>query len=350
MAGPAEPVRYDFGDMSRWGGKSDANSAETGGARQGGEIHGNTNMTNEQILAETDRVQQDMLKSTQRALQELHGAEEAGTAALEGLARQNEQIDNIVANLDKMRTDIAYSDMVLKKIASPFAFLYLKKETEEFATVFGSPPHWSGPMLKKGNFLTGYATRYFALVHSRLIYFASEKNVWKGDLRSPRGEMCIKGAQVESNRPKLEITLRSGSEKWQLRCETQNDFAGWLTMLERHASGKFAATPGSNKESSDKSATAPPVAPASVGQQKAALFSQEQPVGQPKTIDAQVDDNLDLMMQKLDLLGGIACEQKQAIDHQNAKLDAVADAMDLTNNSLSTLQDKHKQRLKDASS
>jgi hypothetical protein len=346
-AGPAEPIKYDFGDISRWGAADAKQSPPAPGAIQKDSTAGTMEgMTNEQILAETNRVEQEMLKSTQRALQELNGAEQAGAAALEGLARQNEQLDNIVANLDKMRTDIAYSDAILQKIASPFAFLHMKKETQEFETVFGCAPHWSGPLLKKGNMLTGFKTRYFVLVYSRLIYFNSEKNVYKGDLRSPRGEMNIKGAKVETNRNKLEITLRNGSsEKWQMRCESQNDFAGWVTMLERHAAGKFTTEKRTNDDAPTGFAA---TVQGTTDQMKKNLFAQQdQSAAQAKTVDEQVDDNLDMMMQKLDLLGGMACEQKTAIDAQNAKLDVISDTMEKTDQDVASLKLKHKKRLKD---
>lgn len=302
-------------------------------------------MTQEQMIQGTKQMELDMLKSTQRALRDLDDAEQAGNAALEGLARQNEQIDDIAANLDRMRTDIAYSDQVLQKIASPFAFSKLTREGKEFETEFGSPAHWSGPMLKKGIFSS--KQRYFVLVFSRLVFYdSSKKSTVPSNFGSPKGEMDIRGAKVSGNDNTLDIVIKKSSETWKLRAVGKNDFVGWMTMLERHSAGNFVvskanATAGPAPNAAAKSQTA---------QQKAELLTTSQPQATTtKTVDQQVDDNLDLMMKKLDLLGAMACEQKQAIDLQNDKLDVVTGTMEATNNDMLTLQLKHKKRLKEQS-
>jgi len=270
----------------------------------------------------------------------LNDAEQAGTEALTNLARQNEQIDNIVDNLDKMRTDIAYADTILQKIASPFAFMHLKKQGKEFQTVFGSPAAWSGPMDKKRDLMPGFKTRYFTLLHTQLMYFDGAQTIDSANFHDPRGTLDLPSSTIQDDRKKLEIILRNGKTKWHLRCADKNDFVGWLTMLERHKNKTFGANHSKPVE---------PAAPMASYFGGAQQPSNENPVAdsKPKDVNALIDDNLDAMMAKLDNLGAMALEQKQAVDLQNEKLDIVENNMATTTNDMYLLKNKHKKRLKD---
>jgi len=63
-----------------------------------------------------EEMEREMLESTRRTLRDLNDAETAGMEVLANLAIQNEQLDNVVINLDKIRTDVAYADLILKKL------------------------------------------------------------------------------------------------------------------------------------------------------------------------------------------------------------------------------------------
>lgn len=299
----------------------------------------NQPLTQQEMISGKAKMEQDMLESTQRALQNLSEAEDTGAATLEALARQNEQIDNIANNLDRMRTDLAYSDIMLQKIASPFAFMYMKKESKEFATVFGTPAHWSG-LLQKKRGLLGFKTRYFALANYRLLYFNAQKTgVNVAAFNDPKGEINVKGAEVIGNKDKCEITIKSGQEKWILKANDVQDYCGWITMLQRHSDQKITQpiTEAADPEKSGAQA------------EVIAKYKPQQQTPQaniPTTIDEQVDANLDLMMSKLDNLGEMAFETGNAIKVQNEKLDVVSESMDNTSNHMEKIQNKHARRLK----
>lgn len=310
------------------------------------------NMTHEQLRAETSKVERETLEATRRGLRELDEAEQAGNEALAGLARQNEQIDGVIANLDRMRTDVAYSDNLLQKIASPFAFMFHKEVAKKFETVFGAAPDWSGPLAKKRDMLPGFKVRYFVLMKQTLMYFeaGSQGKLDPSELTAPRGQLALEGVSLEADRAKLEILVRGFKDKWLLKGKDDNDFVGWLTMLERAVAGK--AKKATDKKAERAAAAAGGAAGAgagvgAVGGGAAAAKHAQQARAAAGDVGAQIDENLDAMMSRLDRLGEMACQTGQAIEVQNQKLSLVAETMDKTTNDMTVLQGKHGKRLKD---
>jgi hypothetical protein len=303
------------------------------------------NLTHDQLRAETSKVERETLEATRRGLRELDEAEQAGNDALAGLARQNEQIDGVLANLDRMRTDVAYSDNLLQKIASPFAFLFHKEEAKKFETVFGAAPDWSGPLGKKRDMLPGFKVRYFVLMKQTLMYFdaSSQGKLDASELTAPRGQMALEGVTLEADRAKSEIVVKGFKDKWQLKGKDDNDFVGWLTMLERAVAGKAKKAEKGKAErgGGPARAAAGPVANAAAAKQAQQARAAAGDVG------AQIDENLDAMLTRLDRLGEMACQTGQAIEVQNQKLSLVAETMDKTTNDMTVLQSKHAKRLKD---
>jgi hypothetical protein len=298
------------------------------------------NLTHDQLRAETSKVERETLEATRRGLRELDEAEQAGNEALAGLARQNEQIDGVLANLDRMRTDVAYSDNLLKKIASPFAFMFHKEVAKKFETVFGAAPDWSGPLGKKRDMLPGFKVRYFVLMKQTLMYFdaTAQGKLDPSELTAPRGQMALEGVSLEADRAKSEIVVKGFKDKWQLKGKDDNDFVGWLTMLERAVAGK--AKKAERGGGPVKGSAAGPVAAASSKQAQQARAA-------AGDVGAQIDENLDAMLTRLDRLGEMACQTGQAIEVQNQKLSLVAETMDKTTNDMTVLQTKHGKRLKD---
>jgi len=286
-----------------------------------------------------EEMEREMLESTRRTLRDLNDAETAGMEVLANLAIQNEQLDNVVINLDKIRTDVAYADLILKKIASPFNFTNLKTAKLVFETAFGTPATWSGVAEKSLSLVPIYKTYFFVIASRKLLQFskANESEIHKLDFSDPKECYSLKGALIISHERKSKIiVIRSGEgNKIKLRCKDDNGFVGWSTMIERAIKDDYA--PRRQAEQSSM-----PL----MMKQFVTPLPQSPENSNGMDIDAQVDNNLGEMMKKLDNLSSIAFETKQNIEFQNKKLDLVEDTMAKTSSSVTQLQGKHGRRLR----
>lgn len=300
----------------------------------------------------------EALRSTERALAKLYEADGHAVATTQMLAVQDEQLDVIVGRLDGVRNDVAHSDAVLRRIASPLAFLYVRKR-EAFETRFGAPPDWSGMLRKRRTMLPTYSKRYCAILGDVLLCFQATDapGLDAASLGKPKGEFKLLGAQLSSDRSRLELTLcaKQGGAKWHLRCEDEKDFVGWTAMLEKHSKGRnlkaAVARKPARSEVADTGASGEAVRAALTATATATAtpmpVTAAAPVNRSEMdTDSRIDANLDDMMRVLDNLTHMALEQKQAIDVQNEKLDVVDEGIGATDNDLTVLKRKHKRRLR----
>jgi hypothetical protein len=293
------------------------------------------------LKLETENLEKETLESTRRALRDLYGAQDAGNEILNNLAVQNEKIDNIVANLDLMRSDIAYANVVLDKIASPFNFVNLKTARVVFETAFGQPSEWSG-FLKKASsgILSVYSEYFFVIAGKKLLQFSKRKDteIHKLDFGNPKASYSLHKAIIHSSDRKTKVILLGTLEgKMKLKCKDDNDFVGWLTMLERVIEGKKKTINDEQPQQQFGS-----YLPASVKQYVAPTSEANNGL----SVDDQVNNNLDEMVNVLDNLGAMAFETKQAIEIQNQKLDIVEENIEITNEAIRDTQGKHRKRLK----
>ncbi|GBG31523.1 Oxysterol-binding protein 1 [Hondaea fermentalgiana] len=341
-----------------------------------------THVTKEDIKQETRRLEQEVLASQQRSLATLGAAETVAADTLEQLAQQNEVIDGITVNLDAMENDLVYADMILKKIASPFAFMNMKTQGKAFETKFGKTADWSGPLGLKRSILPGFKKFYFVILEGRFMYFkGSGVKLSAASFDAARGTIALKCARIKTDKAKREIIVNSGSSKWHLQCSDDSDFFGWSTMLQQFASGKRLERKRAKGLASVKEANATPVeesdplpssatAPSPAHAQSQSLFSAQQQLQQQQqqllqrqqqqeeeeqkaaqgkdanSFEDIMDKNFDLMMQKMENLGAMALEQQNAINVQNGKLEQAHEAVQDRNASLTTLQRNHERRLK----
>jgi len=334
------------------------------------------NVTQQQIQDETRKLEQEVLASQQRSIATLDQTEQVAAGTLQKLAEQSEIIDGVAVDLDAMERDIFYADTVLQKIASPLAFLRLKKQSKLFEEKFGRAADWSGPLLKKRDHMPGYKKRYFVIVSGKLMYFDSTGvKMTATTFENPRGMLYLKGAEIIGEREKLEILVKSGKSKWPLRCADPKEYFGWYTMLSQFASGKrtdrkrdeaikAAAASGTEASADTLNKATTPSAPTlsrngetpSEGLENVTTDNDTILFNKPTTqvtsqkdggesLDDLMNKNFDLMLNKMNNLGAMALEQQHAIDVQNSKLEDLHTSVEQRGSSLSSLQQKHRRRM-----
>jgi len=310
------------------------------------EVDGRTELFGGRVLLEEngevdfendkEHMEEMILASQRRAIGALGEAEEQASSALQDLAVQNEQIDLMVASLDGMQNDMVQAERLLRRIASPFAFLFLSKEAKAFETVFGCPADWSGPLEKKRDFLPGYRTRFFAIAGQKMMYFDCEQHIVVEKLKDPRGEICLEKVSMEKNRSARTISLRVDEICWKLRCSNENEFLGWTAMIQKARDGKPL----------DRSKLRADVEGENLSVEFAFPGSSPPAAGN-LTFEGDMDRNLDLILQKLQNLESMAHEQTNAINIQNRKLDVVHESTSKTSGNMIAIKKKNRRRLRD---
>ncbi len=349
-----------------WGGAAERSAAEGRQSLWGGGVDSDDAGANSK-LSQIQKLQDESLATTERTMAQLGEAREVGLHTNDMLAVQGEQIDRIQSVLDKMHTDLDYSDQLMKKLASPFGFGgSVKQHAKTFERLHGGMAEWSGPMKKRGDVRRVYRERFFALLDSKLFYFVDALHVKrpKGVIELSGGAMLERVAESPGHKYEFRLrVVRPRPHAFLFQCSTDREYLGWLAVLERKVdptSWRLSKTNAASAAINVKAREAgmdvgdlglggPRGGGGSGGGSSGSAQQQryEDPAkAAASRFEAQLDANLDSISDMLADLGEIAQAQGNAVDLQTQKLDRVETSVDEANTRINKLNGRGRKLLR----